>query len=299
MRVVIHQKHISLSKKLAKDLNKLAGKFNSKNYSRIENIEGILLKRGISVERKKSILIKKFYESIVKTFSIDKKKFSKKAFESFKIRLHNLRRLIIKLRSINYYLETAFLESLRLSKIKISSINTKFRQQDALTGNELEVLEYTAYKLIGEVAMLDKKLLGEYSHKERNVLKEEKTEVKGLGLILKKESDLLEHLEAKLPPPKAATISLMKEPIFTNWVARVLAILSYFEHLYHKEKQIFSKLKKNKAVKAKISRKISHLVKESSKLNRIMEEKYISMKKFRIDGKLRKELHNFTTTINL
>jgi len=299
MRVAISQRHLSLSEKLAKESNKLSGKFNSKNYSRIENIESMLLKRDISVEKKKSILIKKLYDSIVKTFSIDRKKFNKKAFESFKRRLHNLRELIIKLRSVNYYLETTFLEDLRLSKIKISGNNKKLERQDALAGNELEALEYTAYKLIGEVVLLDKKLLSEYTHKEENALKKEKIEVKGLGLILKKESSLLEHLEAKLPPPKAATISLLKEPIFTHWVARVFAILSYLEHLYQKEKEIFSRLKKNNAIKAKISRKISHLVKESSKLNRIMEEKYSSMQKLGIDNKLRKELHNLTTIINL
>ena len=299
MRVAISQRHLSLCERLAKESNNLSAKFNSGSYSKAENIESILLKRDISVEKKKGILIKKLHEFIVKTFSINRKKFGKKNFNSLKKSLHGIRRIIIKLRSINYYLETTFFDELKFSKIKINTGNAKLKRHETLAGDELEALEYTAYKLIGEVVMLDKKLLGEYSHKERNALKKEKIEVKGIGLILKKESSLLEHLEAKLPPPKEATAGLMKDPVFTHWVARVFAILSYFEHLSHKEKEIFSKLKKNKAVKTKINRKIIHLMKEKSKLSSIMEEKYSFMKRSAIDTKIRKELHNLTTVINL
>ena len=101
-----------------------------------------------------------------------------------------------------------------------------------------------------------------------------------------------------MPPPKAAAISLTKEPTFTHWVSRVFALLSYLEHLYSKEAEIFSKLKRNKSAKNKINKKISHLLKEKSKLLRIMEEKTISMNKLRT-GSMIMELRNFTTTINL
>ena len=171
-------------------------------------------------------------------------------------------------------------------------------QQANLARDELEALEYTTYKLIEEVVMLDKRLLSEYSHKEKKMLENQKIEVKGIGSLLKKESELLEHLEAKLPPPKSATIALMKEPAFTNWVARIFALLAYLEFNYHKEMNVFSKLKRNKSVKTKISKKISYLIKEKSKLLRIMEEKTISMKKFSVD-EVKKKLHNFTSTINL
>lgn len=299
MRVVVSQKHLILNKRLAKESNKLSRSFDGKAYSKIDDFDGMLLKRDISVEKKKGILIKKLHDSVIKAFSIDKKKFGKKALESFKKRLHNIRKIVIKLRSINYYLETAFLEELEASKIKIGSEGPKSNQQSNLAKDELEILEYTAYKLIGEVVVLDKRLLGEYMRKEERMLGKEKTEAKDIRLILGKESGLLEHLEAKLPPPKAVSMSLIKEPTFTHWAARVFAILSYFEHMYHKEKSIFSKLKKNKAVKAKIGRKIAHLIKEKSKLLEIMEEKAISMEKFRFDSGLKKELHNFTTTISL
>ncbi len=299
MRVVINQKHLSLNEKLTKQLNSQVRSFNNKNYAKIENIDKLLLKRDISVEKKKNILIKKLHEAIVISFSIDKKKFNKKTFVLLKKRLRNIRNIIIKLRNINYYLETTFLEDLKFSKIKINNESSRLRQHETLARDELEALEYTAYKLIGEVVMLDKKLMNEYTSREEKILEKERLEVKDLGLILRKGSGLLEHLEAKLPPPKSATIALTKEPIFTHWVARIFALLSYLEHIYFKETIIFSKLKKNKTIRTKINKKISHLTKESSKLLKIMDEKVISMKKFRMDKGLKKELRNLATTISL
>lgn len=295
MRVVLNQKHLRLSEELVKESNKLARSFNYQSYSKIESIENMLLRRDISVEKKKSILIKKLHHAIVRTFSINKKRFTKKTFDALKKRLHSIRKIVNKLRSINYYLETIFLEELKLSKIKIPKESLKLKQNN-LGKDELQALEYTAYKLIGEAVMLDKRLLSEYKHKEEKIMGKEKIEVKDIGLVLKKESQILEHLEAKLPPPNAASIALIKEPIFTHWVARLFALLTYLEHFYSKEKIIFGKLKKNKALRTKINKKIAHLIKEKSKLLKIMEEKSISMKQFRFDNELKEELHNLTAT---
>mgnify|MGYP001584981591 FL=1 len=299
MRVVINQRHLSLNRRLARESNKLVKRFNNKSYSKIGDIESILLKRDISVEKKKSMLVKKLHEAVTTAFSIDKKNFNKNTFESLKKRLDIIRRTVIRLRSINYYLETMFLEDLRLSKTKAKGKGSRLKLQNGLVRNELEALEYIAYRLIEEAVVLDKRLLKEYKHKEKDVIKREKIEIKDIGLILRKESAALEHLEAKLPPPKAASVSLMKEPTFTHWVARVFALLSYLEHMYGKESVIFSKLKKNKATRTKINRKIIHIMKERARLLKVMQEKAVSMKKFRMDSKLRKELHNLTTTIAL
>ena len=299
MRVGAYQNQLDLGIKLAKESDLLVRRFSNKDYSRIEDIGDLLLQRDISVEKKKNILARKLHSEIAKAFSINKKKFNRQTFESIKKRLHSIRKIVIKLRSINYYLETLFLDELKLSKIKIRDGSFKLKRQDTLAGDELQALEYTAYKLIAEAAMLDKRLLSEYANKEKKVVVKEKFGIKDLGSILKKESWLLEHLEAKLPPPKAANISLIKEPVFTHWVARVFALLSRFEHLYAKESIIFRKLKQNKVIRMKINRKIMQLIKESSKLLRIIEEKEVSMKKFKIDSSIKKELHNLTTTITL
>lgn len=293
------QKYFSLNEKLAGESNSMARNFANQSYSKIEDIDNILLKRDISVEKKKSILIQKLHAAIVGAFSIDKKKFNKKAFDSLKKRLHNIRKIVIKLRSLNYYLETTFLEDLKLAKIKTENQGLKLHQQSTIARDELEALEYIAYGLIGKVVMLDKRLISEYSSKEKRILEKEKIEIKDLGYVLKKESEILEHLEAKLPPPKAASMTLLKEPIFTHWIARVFSLLSYLEHLHNKEFMVFSRLKKNKAIRTKIDKKIVHLTKEKSKLIRVLEEKAVSIKQFHRDNKLRKELHNLTTIINL
>ena len=299
MVVVLNRRHISLNEKLAEEINKSSSGFNIKKYSKIENIDNMLLKRDISVEKKKNILTKKLHEQVVRAFSINKNKFNKTAFELLKKRLQNIRKIIIKLRSINYYLETILMEELMLSRINKKMESSKLKMQNALARDELEALEYAAYKLIGEVVMLDKRSLREYSHKEKMISGKEKIGIRGLALILKKESELLEHLDAKIPPPKAASAALMKEPNFTNWVARVFSLLSYTEHLYQKEAIAFGKLKKNKAAKSKIGRKISYITKERSSLIKIMEKKCISIKTFRIGNEIKSEIHKLTTTINL
>ena len=297
MRVVISRKHLSISEKLAKELNGLVKNFNSESYSKIGDIEGVLLKRDISVEKKKNILLKKLHELIVSTFSIDRKKFGNKSFESLKKRMHGTRKVINKLRSINYYLETTFLEDLNLSKRMTGEKKSKPKHE--LEKNELNALEYAAYRLISKAVMLDKRLLKEYAQKSESAATKEKEETQDLRVLLRKESLLLEHLEAKIPPPKAVSMRLLAEPMFTHWTARLLSLLSYLEYLHGIEAIIFARLKQNKEARQMISKKISGLMKEKSKLIRIMEEKEISMKKFSFDGKLKKELHQLTTTITL
>ena len=299
MRVVINQKHLSLSRRLSGESNRLVEKFDSRAYSRVASVDSLLLNRDISVEKKKRMLIKKLHEAIATAFSIDRGKMSKRAFESLKKRLGITRQIVIKLRGINYYLETVFLEELGLSKIKVDAKGARLKLQSSLVGNELEALEYTAYKLIEEAVMLDKRLLKEYKRKGWEVTKKEKVGVKGLGRLLKMESMALEHLEAKLPPSKAVGISMLKEPVFTHWVARVFALLSYLEHMCNKESAVFGKLKKNKAAKIRINKKIAHIMREKARLLQIMHEKAASMKKYRLGMEFRKELHNLTTAISL
>jgi len=298
MAVAINRKYTSLREGLVKELNSLSKRFSAKNYSKTENIDKILLKRDISVEKKKRVLLKKLHSSIASAFSIDKKRFNKKFFNALTKRLHSIRKIIIKLRGINYYLETVFLNELNISKININNKGLK-PNKGVIARDELEALEYTAYKLIEQVVVLDKRLLCEYEVKETRMLGEEKVKAKDLSSVLGKESELLEHLEAKLPPPSAASIALIKEPTFTHWTARIFALLLHIEHLYAKETAIFSQIKKNKLAGEKINKKILQLMAEKSKLLKIMQQKAASMKKFSLDNNFKKELRNFTTTISL
>ena len=297
--VVISSGHLNLNDMLAKDINALAGKFDSRDYSKIENIDTMLLRRDLSIERKKEVLVKKLHGLVAKTFAINKKKISKSDFSSLAARILGIRKIVLKLRSINHYLETKFLSELNLLKIKIPLPKRKFHSRKSLINNELEALEYMAYKLIGKVVVLDKNLLGEYAGREKKVLAKEKAEIKDLGTVLGKESEALEHLEAKLPPPRLLPAALLKEPMFTQWVSRVLALLSYIEHQHSIETKIFSKLKKNKLAKARINKKIAQLARECSRLLDIMDDKAHSMNKLKLDDEVRRELGNLTATITL
>ncbi|MBI3027158.1 hypothetical protein HYY70_03520 [Candidatus Woesearchaeota archaeon] len=299
MRVVINQKHLGLNRMLVREANRSAKNFNNKSYSRIENIEAILLKRDIPVQAKKNILIKKLHGFVISTFSIDKGKFNKKSFALLRKRLHQIRKIINKLRSINYYLETSFLEDLKLTKANAQDKLRSRSRHSTLAMDELEVLEYTSYKMIEEAVMLDKRVLKGYKHREIKLIRKEKVGIIHLGNVLGKESELLEHLEAKLPPPKSATKDLINNPLFTHWVARIFALLAYLEFFYGKEQIIFKQLKKDKYARSRINKKIIHIARENSELIRIMEEKIASIGNLRVDDGLKQKLHRFTTAINL
>lgn len=301
MDILIRQKHAALNKSIAGEINLSSAKFSYDNYSRIKNIDEMLIKRDITVEQKKHILLKELHGQIIKAFSIDKKRFGRGNLDSLKKRLHNLRKIVLKLRSLNYYLETSFIDApaTRKKKKHDNDNSLQLKSHDSFSGSDVELLEHTAYRLIGEAVMLDKKALGEYEFRNEKVLSNEKTGLGNILAILKKESLVLEHLEAKLPPPGDITADLIKEPVFTHWVSRIFALLSFIEFLYGRESIVFGTLKKNVHLRAKIKNKISRLAKEKSRLIQIMHDKRYSMKKFKMDDDFRNELHEFTAIITL
>ena len=280
MKLAMGKNHLELHGRLVKEINLLSGNFNSKNYSKVNNVDDLLIKKDISVEKKKNVLLNELHKIIAAAFSINRKKFQNKDLKSLGKRLDSARKIISKLRDINYYLETIFLQELKLSRVKIKDSSSISKKQDGLAKDELQRLEYSAYRLIGQAVIADKKLLQEYSRKEEMMTNREKSEFRSLDSVLRKETIMLEHLEAKIPPSKVAGMNLIQDPIFSHWVARVFALLIYLEHLYSNENLIFSQLKKNKIVKAKINKKIFQIIKEKSKLLKIMDEKANSMKRF-------------------
>lgn len=295
----MEKNHLELHGRLVKEINLLSRNFSSRNYSKITNVDNLLLKKDISVEKKKNVLLSELHKIISTTFSINRKKFQNKDLKSLGKRLDSARKIISKLRDINYYLETTFLQELKLSRVKIKDSSQVSKKQDGLAKDELQRLEYSAYRLIGQAVIADKKLLQEYSKKEEIIAEKEKSELKSLGTVLRKETILMEHLEAKIPPSKMAGMSLIRDPVFSHWAARVFALLIYLEHWHSGEKLIFSRLKKNKPVKAKINKKIFQIIKEKAKLLKIMDEKAVSMKSFNMSGDFKKELHSFTSSMRL
>lgn len=298
MRVAISENHLKLHNKLIRETNLLSKNFSAKAYSKTENIDRLLRRQDISAESKKQLLAKKLHDLVLRTFSIDRKKFSNKNFDSFKKRLQDIRKIIIKLRSINYYLETAFLEDLNLPKARISIKNPKI-SNGRLSRGEIGVLEYASYRLIGKAVMLDKRLVKQYTAREEKIIKKEKAGIKDIRVILEKETAVMEHLEAKIVPAGHVTVNLLRDPVFSHWAATVFALLAYLGHLTHVERGISAQLKKNISFRSKIIKKISYIVREKSKLLRIMEQKQYSMGKAIINSKFKKEYHNLIAAIRI
>ncbi len=292
----MHKRHFDLSKKLSKELNTNSGKFSQKNYKKIQKIDGLLLKKDISAEKKKQKLVEELHRLVVRAFSLKKGPISNSTFKNLKHRMNHLRLVINKLRDINNYLETTFFEDMKLAKARIHPMHLRFRQKENLAKSQLELLEFTAYRMIGEAVVLDKRLLKEYSKKQGSLSVTTKSELKGLGHILHEQTTLMEHLEAKLPPPEKLSKDLLKEPKFTHWVSRVLALLTLIEHSHHIEAEIFRRLKKNRASRSQINKKITQLIKERLQLMNIMEKKSKSMIALNAD---KKQVRNFRTIISL
>ena len=82
-----------------------------------------------------------------------------------------------------------------------------------------------------------------------------KSEINNLEKIIAKESEMLCHLEAKLPPHEKFRTILLKKDIYTEWVSRLFALLAGIEYQYGKEESVFSKLKKNKKIRLTVRRR--------------------------------------------
>lgn len=265
----------------------------------------MLAKTDITVEAKKALLLKHLHSLLITSISIDPKKEGiEKSTVILKGNLTLLRSLVMRLRDINYYLETIFLEELGLLKVDISLLGKKElsrlqKDERYLKNKDLTRLEQTAYSLIGKLIFLDKRLLKGYRETEIKVVKEELS-IKDLEPILKKESEILCHLEAKLPPANKVKNELLKSPNFTHWVARVLALLSELESDYQKEIRIFEKIKGKESVRKRIDIKIKHLLKEKERLLRLKDERVQSAKNI---GRLEKEwfraAHHYTISLRL
>ena len=307
MRVDIEESHSKIFKNLARDINIAARKFTIKTHKvSPKAYKNLLFNTNTSIEKKKKALVEHLHNLLVKTFSIETRKIkSKKALlEGLKNNLMILRAIINKLRSINHYLEESFLKEIGVIK-KSAAAALKTRSQEILAKKsyfgrgDLEKLEHIVYSLIEKVIFLDKRLLKGYKKKEERIIRRKKAEIKDIEGILKKESEILMHLEAKLPPAGEAKSALIKNQVFHNWIPRIFALLSGFEDEYQKESMIFHKLKSNEGLRKKINKKIKNILKEKEKLLRLKEQRALSMKKLRIDKEWRLMFHQFNAAARL
>ena len=109
------------------------------------------------------------------------------------------------------------------------------KSRKALSKEDIAKIEHTVYELMQKIIFFDRKLLKGYKKKEIKIIEAEKIEINGLEKTLFVESELLDTLEAKIPPAKKIKARLFKKNMFNSWAPMVFALLSAFETEYGKE----------------------------------------------------------------
>ena len=303
--ITIEKSHLELCHLLTDDINHAIKSFNPTNYkTEAEKYETLLMSINISVEKKKKEMIALMHELLVKTLGIDPNKIAsqKSIFGTLKNNLGILRNLVVKLRDTNYYLQDTLLQELKLKQRPLRFENlTKTNIQNLINkekrhigAKELRLLEHTSRLVMNKLAGLK-----EYKMKKHRIAAKSKLEIKSIEKILQKQSELLYHIEAKLPPPSKAKPKLLKKNIFSEWMSRVIALMANLENEYRKEAFIFKKLSSNVQAKLKLNKKISVLIKEKLAQLKRRERKLLSARRFIPSMEHHTSMHNYAAVLRL
>ncbi|MBI2135383.1 hypothetical protein HYU09_05310 [Candidatus Woesearchaeota archaeon] len=306
MRVGIEKRYIDSYRNIAREVNRIVK--GSKKALKKGKYRKDLLSTNISVENKKKKLAKALHDLILRAFSVDirKAKNSRKALQSVKEHVALIREIIQKIKSLNNYLEEIFLAELGISRKPLTMKALKAKRPErfleskrGLPKDYISKIEHTVYRLMQEIVIFDEKLLKGYAGKESRVISEEKYEIKDLENLLKTESELLDFLEAKMPPQSKVRARLFKREIFNKWVPMVFALLAGFEAECKKEALLFSKARKNARLRGRIESKIRHIVDEKEKILKIKQQRASSMKFEKVSDEYRKVFHEYINAASL
>jgi hypothetical protein len=303
MRVDIEKGYVDCYKKIIREANKRKSSLKSKKGK----YEKALFRKDLSIENKKKELANNLHELVISTLSVNAKKVNNKALSKFKENIPLMRVIIYKIKSINNYLEESFLRDLGIIKksLIVKAIKSKNpvkyleKTGKVLSKKDIGRIEHAVYELMQEIIFFDKKILKDYKKKEVKVIGAEKLGIKDLEKILKAQSELLDALEAKIPPGKKVKAKLFGKEVFNKWVPMVFALLSGFEAEYEKEKLIFSKIKKNDRLRKRIENKIKHVVNEKESVLKIKEKRALAMKSFKVSDDYRQTLHEYVSAASL
>ena len=252
-----------------------------------------MFRKDISVENKKKELTKNLHELVMSTFATNTNSLKK-----IKSNIDLIRDIIHKIKAINNYLEESFLRDLGIIKkslvvkaIKSNKPEKYLERARIFPKGYVDKIEHTVYELMQKIVFFDKRLLKQYKKKEVRIVKTEKIGIKDLDKILKIESQLLDVLEAKMPPSSKVKQKLLSNEVYNKWIPMVFALLSSFEAEYGKEKIIFSKIKKSNQSRKKIENKIKHVIKEKERILKIKEKRALAMKNLRVSDDYRQTFH--------
>jgi len=291
----VEKKRVEIIELLIKDVNKTLKLFPLNNVA----YDKLILKIDVSIEKKKTLLIKYLHDAIIKTFSIKDIKADQKTLKGLKNNLEIIRKLIDKLKDINHYLEEVFLKEIGAKK-RFRGIKRLIEVKFPIDKKELKNIESTIYTLIEKIIFLDNRLLKNFKKEEIKVVEEEETSVEDIEKILKKETELLCHLEAKIPPPKKLSKHMLDKVLFDHWVARIFALLTALEYQSQKESDILRKLKEDQKIKSKIEVKINHLIKEKKEMLAVKEGRVISAAKLSsMDKEWKKAINECAAVVKL
>jgi len=299
MRVDIEKRHIGSYTRIVSEANKAvkkASEIQKKKY------EKALMQRNISAENKKKVLTKSLHELIITALSIKKVNLQK-----LKTSVALIREIVQKIKSINHYMEEGLLRELGVIK-KSSVINAvksnapiRYLEKSGhvLSKKDIDIIDHTVYHLMQKIIFFDKRLLKQYKKKEVRVIKTQKVGIKDLDKVLKIESELLDVLEAKIPPASKIKSKLFGKDIFNRWAPMVFALLANFEAEYYNEKLIFSKIKKNSKLRKKIENKIKYVINEKESVLKIKEKRALTMKNIKISDDYRQSFHEYVSAASL
>lgn len=294
----VERGHIETCDGLIKEVNRLITRFTTRTY-RInpKKYEALIKKKSLTIETKKKRLLKALSETILHTLSLDHHKLgsTKDIIDDLRLNVRIVRALIFKLKDVNYYLENVFLHELGLKAKQKSWTEKVAKDVKAIKGKtglgkeDIARLEHTIHRMISRVITLDERLLKAYKKRELRIVRDEHVGVKDLDKILRKETELLMHLEAKFPPPNKVTAQLLVKESFNHWIIMILTALSSLEHNFKKDMVIFTKLKQSEKIRKKIALRIDDLIREKLELMQIKEQRVLSWEHV---GKINEALHD-------
>ncbi len=306
MRVDIEKGHLDCYMRIARDANKAV----MAKVAKLKNFESLVEQKSISAEEKKERLVKALHEIIITAFSLNIKELGskKKSIAKIKASTELLRSIIKKLQGINNYIEESLLREMGVIKksLVVEAVKTKdpekyLEQKGRILPKEyIGKVEHTVYELMHKIIFFDKKIIQDYKKKEIRVVDNEKLEIKDLHKILMIQTELLEVLEAKMPPASKIKLKLFTKNIFNHWIPMVFALLSSFEAEYGKEKEIIAMLKKNNNLREKIERKIKHVIAEKEKILKIKQERAMLMDSSKnLTDDCRQAFHDYISAASL
>lgn len=309
--MVRKKERVKIEQAIIRDANKTAKAFTEKSYRKQPAaFERKLFNKELSIEKKKKQLMKDVHDLVIGSFSFDPKQITaKKQFvKHLGQKLTPLRLYVNKLRDINYYLKNVLLADIGILKKKETTIlpTTQSLKRELsypkqiITKKDIDELEKTVGNLFINILFLDSTLLKGYKGSEEKIAKEQTYKLTDLALLIDRQSDLLCHLEAKFPPRHKMAIAMIKEPVFSHWIARIFALLAALEHEFHKETIVFTKLKRNRKLKKTVEMKIKHIVKEKENILKAKEKRVLIEKKTAAIGKtIGTQFHTWAAAENL